>query len=65
MDPVTSNVVLVGLDGTKKPPYHNVLLLRYQRKKLEDILHIPNGGIAVLGATSTMDDQGMATLRLL
>ena len=58
VDPVTSNVVLVGLDGTKKPPYHNVLLYDTKEKKLEDIVHIPGSGIAVLGASSTIDDQG-------
>ena len=34
VDPVTSNVVLVGLDGTKKPPYHNVLLYDTKEKKV-------------------------------
>ena len=58
VDPVTSNVILVGLDGTKKPPYHNVLLYDINKKKLEDIVHIPGSGIAVLGASSTIDDQG-------
>ena len=60
VDPVTSNVVLVGLDGTKNPPYHNVLLYDIKKKTMEKIVHIPGSGIAVLGASSTIDDQGIA-----
>jgi hypothetical protein len=60
VDPVTSNVVLVGLDGTKNPPYHNVLLYDIEKKDLSEIVHIPGSGIAVLGASSTIDDQGDA-----
>jgi hypothetical protein len=60
VDPVTSNVVLVGLDGTTNPPYHNVLLYNVKEKKLEEIVHIPGSGIAVLGASSTIDEAGVA-----
>jgi len=63
VDPITGNVVMCGLvvDSPGSKPAHQVLMYDAKTKKLsEKIVDIPGSGISVLGASTTIDNDGVA-----